>query len=118
MAIRFQPLPLAILRAKEGGAEPMTLPTDALIGTVSCGDLRREPDGRWFIGATYLGRDGEPHPPLGDEVGERLWVVTRRLARALKDICDAMDGCGDAAAVEAGRDALRRFERWTEGRSW
>ena len=27
---------------------------------VSCGDLRREPDGRWFLGDVLLGRDGEP----------------------------------------------------------
>lgn len=96
----------------------MTLRAGAPVGTVSCGDLRREPDGRWFLGETYLGRDGEPNPPLIGEVAERPWVVTRRLARALKEICDAMDGCGDAVAIQAGRDTLRRFERWTEGRVW
>lgn len=96
----------------------MTLLADAPVGTVSCGDLRREPDGRWFFGSTFLGRDGEPHPPSIDEVAERPWVVTRRLARALEDLCDAMDGWGDVSAVRAGRDTLRRFERWTEGRSW
>ena len=83
-----------------------------------CGDLRREPDGRWFFGSTYLGRDGELRPVRVSAVGDRLGVVAARLAESLRKTCDAMDGWGDPAAVQAGRDTLRRFERWKEGRAW
>ena len=77
-----------------------------------CGDLRREPDGRWFFGSTYLGRDGELRPVRVSAVGDRLGVVAAQLAELLRKTCDAMDGWGDPVAVQAGRDTLRRFERW------
>src|SRR5690606_24113906 len=97
---------------------PMTLPADAPQGTVCCGDLRREPDGRWFFGSAYLGRDGEARPLMVDGVSERVGVVAARLAEALGTVCEAADGLGNPAAVQVGRDALRRFERWKEGRAW
>ena len=84
----------------------------------ACGDLRREPDGRWFFGSTYLGRDGERRALMVDGVGDRVGVVAARLAEALGTVCDAADGFGYPAAVQVGCDALRRFERWKEGRAW
>ena len=93
------------------------MPADAPRGTVSCGDLRREPDGRWFFGSTYLGRDGERRALMVDGVGDRVGVVAARLAEALGTVCDAADGFGYPAAVQVGRDVLRRFERWKEGRT-
>ena len=53
------------------------MPADAPRGTVSCGDLRREPDGRWFFGSTYLGRDGERRALMVDGVGDCAGVVGR-----------------------------------------
>ncbi|MGH1348562.1 MAG: hypothetical protein ACRBN8_43855 [Nannocystales bacterium] len=106
----------ALLPSVGGGMAD--LPADAPRGTVSCGDLRREPDGRWFFGTTYLGRDGEPMAVMVGSLGDRLGVVAARLAEALGQTCDAMDGWGDALAVQTGRDTLRRFERWKVGRSW
>jgi len=35
----------------------VSVPADAPSETVFCGDLRREPDGRWFFGSTYLGKE-------------------------------------------------------------
>ena len=96
----------------------MSLPADAPRGTVFCGDLRREPDGRWFFGATYLGRDGEPRAVMVRALGDCVGVVAARLAEALGQACDAMDGWGDVLAVQAGRGTLRRFERWKVGHSW
>lgn len=98
----------------------MSVPADAPLGTVSCGDLRREPDpmgARWYFGNLCLGRDGEPYP-IVDQLDERVSFVAARLADALGQLCDAMDGMGDASAVRAGRDALIRFERWKAGGSW
>ena len=96
----------------------MSVPADAPSETVFCGDLRREPDGRWFFGSTYLGKDGETRTIAVSALGDRLGVVAARLAQVLGETCDAVDGLGDASVVQAGRDTLRRFERWKEGRSW
>ena len=62
--------------------------------------------------------DGEQRTVRVSAVGDRLGVVAARLAESLRKTCDAMDGWGDPAAVQAGRDTLRRFERWKEGRAW
>jgi len=96
----------------------MSVPADAPSGTVFCGDLRRESDGRWFFGSTYLGQDGELRTISVSALGDRLGVVAARLAETLGQMCEAMDGWGDASVVQTGRDTLRRFERWKAGHSW
>ena len=95
----------------------MSVPADAPLGTVSCGDLRRESDGRWYFGRIYLGRAGEPYPIVA-ELDDRVGFVAARLAQALGQLCDAVDGLGNVSAVRAGRDTLTRFERWKTGFLW
>ena len=68
----------------------MSVPADAPAETVFCGDLRREPDGRWFFGSTYLGKDGETRTIAVSALGNRLGVVAARLAQALGETCDAV----------------------------
>lgn len=96
----------------------MSIPADAPSGTVCCGDLRREPDGRWFFGSTFLGFDGDPRAVTVSSLGDRVGVVAARLAESLGQVCEALDGWGNASAIQAGRDTLRRFERWKAGYSW
>lgn len=99
----------------------MSTPVEAPPGSVSCGDLRREPDGRWFFDQTYLGRDGQPRVIAVCSVGDRLGVVAARLAEALGQACDAMVESGEESVVLArqrGRETLRRFERWRAGLPW
>lgn len=95
----------------------MSIPADAPKGTVSCGDLRREGDGRWFFGRLYLGRDGEPYP-IVSELDDRVGFVAARLAGALSAACGELLKCGEVSAAHRGRDTLRRFERWKSGGPW
>jgi len=76
----------------------MSAPTDALSTTVFCGDLRREPDGRWFFGSLYLGQDGEVRGRSISTLDDRRGV---RLAEAFGQTRDAMDGLGAAARTLA-----------------
>ncbi len=69
--------------------EIMKAPEHAPTGTVSCGPLRRYPDGSWFHGSKFLGRDDDPQRAvyeLEDLVG---WVATR-LAEALDQACSEL----------------------------
>jgi hypothetical protein len=93
-----------------------TAPADAPAGTVSCGDLRREGDGRWFLGSTFLGRDGDSNSVLDSALDERAGVVAAQLATALERACGALEGWGDALEHQAGRNTLRRFQRWRHAR--
>lgn len=98
----------------------MSLPADAPLGTVSCGDLRREPDSmgaRWYFGRIYLGRDGEPYPIVA-ELDDRVGFVAAKLARALEQACDELERCGDVSAANRGWDTIRRFEHWKQGHAW
>ncbi len=87
------------------------VPADAPRGTVSCGPLRREPDGTWFHGASFLGRDGEPVSSLR-ELESTVGVVVVGLGDALKVACDALYEWGHISAALRGRVVLRKFQRW------
>ena len=93
------------------------LPADAPAGTLWCGDMRREPDGRWFFGRVFVGNDHEPNAMMSG-VDDSASVTAARLAAALRKACDELDRWGNVSAWADGRDALRRFERWKTGRSW
>ncbi|MBV1861569.1 MAG: hypothetical protein KUG77_24335 [Nannocystaceae bacterium] len=95
----------------------MSGPYPALAGSVSCGPLRREPDGSWFFEAIYLGRDDEP---LGAVAGleDRAGLVAAQLAAALRQACDDLERWGDVVPAGRGRILLRRFERWQSGATW
>jgi len=95
----------------------MTVPADCPEGTIWCGELRREPDGRWFFGPIFLGRDGQPQAVAYD-LDDRLGIVAARLAEALHQSCAELERWGDVVASSRGREVLRRFERWKEGRPW
>ncbi len=93
------------------------VPGDAPEGTVSCGPLRREPDGSWFHGASFLGRDHEPVSSL-HELESTVGIVAAGLGDALKEACDALHEWGHVSAAQRGRDVLRRFQRWQTSRRW
>ena len=104
-------------RRRRASTRVPNIPADAPSGTVACGDLRREPDGRWFFGAAWLGNDDDPHAMVG-ELEDRGGVVASRLAAGLGKACDELDKWGDAYASSPGRETLRRFERWKAGSQW
>ncbi|MGH1344669.1 MAG: hypothetical protein ACRBN8_24130 [Nannocystales bacterium] len=89
----------------------------ALARCVSCGQLRREADGRWFYEGIYLGRDGEPRAVV-ERLEERATFVAARLAAALRQACDELDRWGDGVPARRGRMLVQRFERWQSGRTW
>lgn len=86
-------------------------------GAHSCGLLRREPDGSWFLGAAYLGRDDDPETSLS-EVEATVGIVAIRLAAALEETCEQLRRWGDVAAVSRGNAALQRFHRWQSTGRW
>ena len=84
---------------------------------MSCGDLRREGDGRWFFGRLYLGRDDEPFR-IASELGDRGGFVASRLAAALSVASDELLTCGETSGAHRARAVLQRFERWNRGGPW
>lgn len=84
---------------------------------VSCGALRRDVDGRWFFGSTYLGRDGEPLVDV-DSLESRSSVVAARLARELEHASHELELWGDLVAARRALDLVRRYERWRSIGVW
>jgi hypothetical protein len=85
--------------------------------SVSCGALRRDADGRWFFGSTYLGRDGEPLMDV-DSLESRSSVVAARLARELEHASRELELWGDLVAAGRAPELLRRYERWRSIGIW
>ncbi len=96
----------------------MSVSKEALQGTVRCGPVRREPDGRWFYRSMLLGRDDDPDLREGSEIKDHVAWVTLRLAAALEEACDALRESGQLEALHHGLLVLDRFGRWRETRVW
>jgi len=93
------------------------MPCDVPKGTVSCGPLRREPDGSWFHDSVFLGRDGDPQRAVV-ELSERVAWVAMRLAEALDLACHELRKNGGEAELHHALLALSRFHRWQATGSW
>ncbi|MEM6296512.1 MAG: hypothetical protein AAGA54_34920 [Myxococcota bacterium] len=90
---------------------------DAPKGAVSCGPLRREPDGHWYLGSHYLGQDDDPEVSLV-ELEARVGVVLIMVADALEQACGALEKWGDAVPVGRALTVLRRYHRWQATGRW
>jgi len=84
---------------------------------LTCGALRREPDGSWFLGASFLGRDGDAEASMR-EAEASVGVVAIRLAAALELACEQLRSWGDAAGVSQGTAVLRKYHRWQSTGQW
>ena len=95
----------------------MTAPSDAPPGTLTCGVLRRTSDGSWFLGSSYLGRDGDAEASM-QEIDASVGVVAIRLAVALELACEQLRSWGDITAASQGNAVLHRYHRWQSTGQW
>lgn len=93
------------------------MPGDSPKGTVICGPLRREPDGSWFHGASFLGRDDDPQRAVF-ELDELVGWAAVKLAEALDQACTDLRKVGQEAAMRDALLVLRRFHRWQATGRW
>lgn len=92
-------------------------PSDAPKGTVSCGPLRREPDGSWFHGSMFLGRDDDPQRAVV-ELDELVGWTAVKLAEALDQACCDLRKGGLEVEMRDALLVLRRFHRWQATGRW
>jgi hypothetical protein len=93
------------------------VPADAPDGTQSCGPLRREPDGSWFHGSTFLGRDDDPQRAVF-ELDELVGWTAVKLAEALDQACSDLRKGGLETEMRHALLVLRRFHRWQATGRW
>ena len=86
-------------------------------GTLSCGPLRREPDGHWYLDSLYLGQDGDPEASLS-AVHDHVGIVLLVVAQALDEVCSALERWGDAVPQGKAMATLRRYHRWQATGQW
>lgn len=92
------------------------LPPSATAGLLSCGPVRRDPDGRWWWGPLFLGKDGDPQASLEPEA--EPGVVAIALADALEAIAERRMRMSDAAEIRVARRVLTRYRHWQRTGVW
>lgn len=83
---------------------------------MQCGGLRRDPDGTWWWGTCYLGRDHDPESLL--DLGNELGTIVAVLGQALEAAAERLDKLRDHEGSSAAHRVLRRLRHWRETGVW